>query len=378
MFAPRKFETPSAQAAAAGVDRGMRMIFQPDFQIRRVVTGHDEHGSPVIVADGVPPRTVTSAAGHGLSELLWFTAPPTSPDDGTDVVPELLGRFPEAGASTCRLIRFPGFPAGTPVDETWLRVAGEDAGQPGRHRSETLDLMIVLEGELTLGLDDGEYALVPGDAVIQRGTQHRWRVMGQQPCTFLSVLMAPQALDRVQSAAHDRSPKSVLPPARAGWDTGGRPRRLVTTTYPNGRSGVAPIGPPPALLDVPGPEGIALHDFWQTGGPLAHVEQGGDVGWTLEPAGGGVAFRQVSFGAEHSAGVGGLHTTATIDIDVIMEGQVELMLPAGPGAAEATTTVLEAGDVVVQRGTAHRWTPVGGRPARMASVMFGFGSPAGA
>jgi quercetin dioxygenase-like cupin family protein len=343
------------------------MIFEPDFRIRRVVTGHDPSGRPVIVSDGVPPRTVTSEAGHGLSELLWFTSPARTPEDGTDVVPELLGRFPGPGAATCRLIRFPGFPAGTPVDQTWLRVAGDADEQPGRHRSETLDLMMVLEGELTLGLDDGEYALGPGDAVVQRGTEHRWRVMGERSCTFLSVLMAPE------SGLAPVDPPTVQTPQRGGWDSGERPRRLVTTTFPNGRSGVSPIGPPTPLLEVPGPAGMALHDFWQTGGPLSHVEQGGDVGWTLEPAGAGVAFRQVSFGPEHQAGVGGLHTTDTIDIDVIMEGEIELMLPTGAEPSEQTVTVLRPGDVVVQRGTAHKWTPVGGRAARMASVMFGFG-----
>jgi mannose-6-phosphate isomerase-like protein (cupin superfamily) len=343
------------------------MIFGSDFQIRRVVTGHDEQGRPVFVSDGVPPRTVTSEAGHGLSELLWFTTPPATTSDGSDAVPELVGRFPENGASTCRLIRFPGFPPGTPVDDTWLRVPGDDPAHPGLHRSETLDLMIVIEGNITLGLDDGDYALGPGDAVVQRGTVHRWRVVGETPCTFLSILMSPDP-----NADASRIVDAVRVPERGGWDSGATPRRLVTTTFPNGRSGVSPIGPPPALVDVPGLTGVAIHDFWQTGGPLTGVEQGGDVGWTLEPAGAGVAFRRVAFGPDHEAGVGGLHTTQTIDIDVVLYGEIELTLPTGPDHADASVTVLRPGDVVVQRGTAHKWRPFGGKPAAMASVMFGF------
>jgi mannose-6-phosphate isomerase-like protein (cupin superfamily) len=344
------------------------MIFGSDFQIRRVVTGHDADGRAVFVSDGVPPRTVTSEAGHGLSELLWFTAPPSSAEDGTDVVPELIGRFPENGASTCRLIRFPGFAPDTPVDDTWLRVPGDDPEHPGLHRSETLDLMIVIEGAITLGLEDGEYALGPGDAVVQRGTVHRWRVVGQTPCTFLSILMSP---DPDAPAAVD---SGVNIPDRAAWDSGGTPRRLVTTTFPNGHSGVSPIGPPTALVDVPGRTGVSIHDYWQTGGPLTDVEQGGDIGWTLEPAGGGVAFRRVAFGPDHEAGVGGLHTTQTIDIDVVLSGEIELTLPTGPAPQDASVTVLRPGDVVVQRGTAHKWRPFGGKPAVMASVMFGFPS----
>ena len=351
---------------AALADPGL--IFGRDFQIRRVVTGHDAQGRAVFASDGVPPRTVTSEAGHGLSELLWFTAPPTSVDDGTDVAAELLGRFPERGASTCRLIRFPGFEPGTPASETWLRVPGDDPALPGLHRSHTLDLMLVIEGEITLGLQDGEYALGAGDAVVQRGTEHRWRVVGETPCTFLSVLLSPDP-----NAPAPQGGPTVSVPERAGWDSGGRPRRLVTTTFPNGHSGVSPVGPPPELLDRPGPAGLTLHDLWQTGGPLTGVEQGGDVGYALEPAGGGVAFRVITFGPEHDAGIGGLHTTNTIDLDVVIAGTVELMLPTGPDPHDASVTVLEAGDVVVQRGTAHKWRAVGGRPAVMAAVMFGLG-----
>ena len=85
----------------------------------------------------------------------------------------------------------PASRAGTPVDDTWLRVPYEDPALPGWHRSETLDLMVVLEGDLVLGLDDGEHPLGAGAAVVQRGTFHRWRVVGEQPCTFLSVLDLP-------------------------------------------------------------------------------------------------------------------------------------------------------------------------------------------
>ena len=43
------------------------------------------------------------------------------------------------------------------------------------HRTETLDVGIVLEGETLLLLDDGSETRVgPGDAVVQRGTNHAW------------------------------------------------------------------------------------------------------------------------------------------------------------------------------------------------------------
>ncbi len=42
------------------------------------------------------------------------------------------------------------------------------------HRTETIDYGILLEGEITMLLDDSEVDLEPGDVVIQRGTNHAW------------------------------------------------------------------------------------------------------------------------------------------------------------------------------------------------------------
>ena len=43
------------------------------------------------------------------------------------------------------------------------------------HTTQTVDLDLVLEGEIWLELDDGEEVLLgPGDCVIQNGTRHAW------------------------------------------------------------------------------------------------------------------------------------------------------------------------------------------------------------
>jgi hypothetical protein len=42
------------------------------------------------------------------------------------------------------------------------------------HRTRTLDYVVVIEGELVLILDDSEVVLMPGDVVVQRGTDHAW------------------------------------------------------------------------------------------------------------------------------------------------------------------------------------------------------------
>jgi hypothetical protein len=349
-------------------DAGMSDAAAETFAVRRVVTGHDAAGRAIFLSDGVPPLTVGAAKGPGVSEQLWFEASPIDGNDGGEPAPEHLGGFPAAGAIACRIIRLPGAPPATPVDETWLRMPGDDPAQPGMHRSETLDLMVVLQGHIALGVDDGEAELGPGDSVIQRGTVHRWRVVGEQPCTYLSVLISPDS----KAQQLPGGPLDILP---ATADDG--PRRLVTCTLADGRSAITSLGAAPIKVGTPGAGGAALYDLWQTGGPVTDVAQGGDAPgpWQLEPVGGGISLRKVAFGAGHDPGTAGMHTTQTVDLDVVLSGSIELTLSDEPGAAGPRSTVLEPGDVVIQRATAHRWRPVGAESAAMMSIMIGL-SPA--
>jgi len=42
------------------------------------------------------------------------------------------------------------------------------------HRTETLDYVLVLSGEVEMELDDQVLNLKQGDIVVMRGTNHRW------------------------------------------------------------------------------------------------------------------------------------------------------------------------------------------------------------
>lgn len=59
----------------------------------------------------------------------------------------------------------------------------------------------------------------------------------------------------------------------------------------------------------------------------------------------------------------GMHTSDTIDFEVILSGQVVLELDDG------AEQVLCPGDTVVQNGTRHRWKVPGPEPAVMAIFM---------
>jgi hypothetical protein len=65
----------------------------------------------------------------------------------------------------------------------------------------------------------------------------------------------------------------------------------------------------------------------------------------------------------------GMHTTATIDYGIILEGELWLELDNGQ------SRLVKAGDVVIQNGTRHAWRNKSERIARALFVMIGV-SPA--
>ena len=66
----------------------------------------------------------------------------------------------------------------------------EDGDEPGMHRTDSTDFGIVLSGSVAVELDDGaEVVLSAGDVVVQNGTRHRWRVVGDVPATVAAFLI---------------------------------------------------------------------------------------------------------------------------------------------------------------------------------------------
>jgi mannose-6-phosphate isomerase-like protein (cupin superfamily) len=224
------------------------------------------------------------------------------------------------------------------------------------HATDTLDFMVVVDGRIVLGLDDGEHELGSGDVVIQRGNRHRWRVAGDAPCTYVVCMLRPDPA----------APPPAEPQVTATSVEGEGPRRLVAATGADGRSYAFSDGTPPAALDA---GDTRLVELWQTGGALGAPEQGGDPegGWELEPRGGGICFRTVRLPAGNDAGEAGWHTTATIDVDVVLSGRLELSLP------DSAPVVLGPGEAVVQRGTHHKWRPVGEEAVEWVALMLAVG-----
>jgi quercetin dioxygenase-like cupin family protein len=63
------------------------------------------------------------------------------------------------------------------------------AKHPFMHRTESVEYALVLEGEITLVLDEEEVMMRAGDFLVERGTNHAWANRSGQPCRMLFVLI---------------------------------------------------------------------------------------------------------------------------------------------------------------------------------------------
>ncbi len=170
-----------------------------------VVTGHDGAGCSRIVSAGpiTGDESFTHSPGFSAA-LFWKTS--AEPLVGA-VQPDPLARvesvLPTAGGTCAMLVTFPPEPALVPTPEQ-LQAAGAEmavrlpglaelfeADAPGFHRSDTIDYGVLIEGQLTLHLDDGEpTVLKAGDVVVQMGTRHAWRNTGNTPARMMFVMVA--------------------------------------------------------------------------------------------------------------------------------------------------------------------------------------------
>jgi heme-degrading monooxygenase HmoA len=190
-FEPVLYEVASVRAVNeaarfeindANVREGQR---RQGMKVRKVVTGHDEKGRAIIArdekVDGMP------IPGIGELAVLWSAdEPATYPNAGNN--PGGTALFPPVGGLRFVMATYsPGeFVASGDLPEMHI----ERGDKPGMHRTDSTDFGVVISGNLALDLDNGaEVFLSPGDVVVQNGTRHRWRVVGDVPVILAAFII---------------------------------------------------------------------------------------------------------------------------------------------------------------------------------------------
>ena len=161
--------------------------------VRRVVTGHDADGNAVVVSDEeVAALTATLLAGGEFHRLWGADETPVFPDDGAPSA--YHSYFPPVGGY--RFVMFTLAPGSRELPPDLDRAAARqdlddklpglmdlmDPDEPGMHTTDTIDLGIVVSGELALELDNAARTVLrAGDTFVQNGTRHRWFNAGTEP-----------------------------------------------------------------------------------------------------------------------------------------------------------------------------------------------------
>jgi mannose-6-phosphate isomerase-like protein (cupin superfamily) len=171
--------------------------------MRRCVTYHDTEGKSGVRPDTSPPKVSDYQAIPGMrTSILWATDIDTRlPAGEHDPALTLKSLHPAPGASVFMTLTLP--PDSIISSPTFdpMAAAGEQArlapglaerfepDAPGFHTTDTVDYVIVLNGNIWLETDTGEVKLGPHDCVVQNGTRHAWRNRADVPATIAVVLL---------------------------------------------------------------------------------------------------------------------------------------------------------------------------------------------
>ena len=168
--------------------------------LRRIITGHNEEGKSIITIDGPPARTLGEDVG-GLFEIWNTDGNLINTLDNKDRADIDVVLSPPNNGTKFRYFAIGPTPEGIPLEKLEEATARafelmgaahervDTSRHPAMHKTKTIDYIILLEGDVTLLLDDDEVKLQPFDVVVQRGTNHAWINNGSEPALFIAVLI---------------------------------------------------------------------------------------------------------------------------------------------------------------------------------------------
>jgi quercetin dioxygenase-like cupin family protein len=145
---------------------------------RRVITGHDRHKKAKVIRDDIAANISTRT--NASSTTIWCT-------ESVPVRQQTDESTEDMGARRLN--------SGTPPNGTRLMIMDLFPGAHGAmHRTDTLDYVIAIEGEVEMLLDDSSVTLRAGDLLVQQGTIHAWTNRTDRHARLAIVLVDAQPL----------------------------------------------------------------------------------------------------------------------------------------------------------------------------------------
>ena len=145
-------------------------------RVRRVITGHDANGKAVVKIDEVAKHLFEGRPGATVCNV-WTTEGFPADNDGDE----------DAGLRK----------TGTTIPNgTIFRILEFAPGlAPRNHRTDSIDYIVCMAGEIDMELDDTVVHLKAGDVMVQRGTIHNWINRGTEVCVLAVILIAAKSVE---------------------------------------------------------------------------------------------------------------------------------------------------------------------------------------
>jgi hypothetical protein len=173
--------------------------------VRRIITAQSKDGANVFAINEEVESYISDGSRHEFGQQIWRIF-------GSDTIPQLPCDanvsyadtvFAPAGGYRIQVCEFPAagaesnlVPRGvTPELGTSIHRSGQGAEntRPGSmHSTDSVDIMVVLDGEIGLQLEGGaEVLLRAGDVLVQNGVAHIWKKTAV-PCRVCMVAIGAE------------------------------------------------------------------------------------------------------------------------------------------------------------------------------------------
>lgn len=73
--------------------------------------------------------------------------------------------------------------------QTHMPTEADYQRHPNMHRTDSLDIIAVVKGEIYMMTDEDEILMKPGDVVVIKGGNHSWSNRSTEPCTTIGVMV---------------------------------------------------------------------------------------------------------------------------------------------------------------------------------------------
>jgi mannose-6-phosphate isomerase-like protein (cupin superfamily) len=174
-------------------------------RFKRYVCGANAEGKSAILMD--TPNNVQSEEGHFWRATLWGSdqVPVDNREEGDQADGRHLREPPEGGMLFRMLEIWPDNPdreahkarvraLHSAVKQKYPPTEEDLDRHPSMHRTDTLDCITVISGEMYFVTDTGEVLMRPGDSVVCRGVNHGWSNRSGKPCLSVGCMISAKPL----------------------------------------------------------------------------------------------------------------------------------------------------------------------------------------